>query len=511
MDKNNYFLMNPFQKFFYRSKKAITGFPSALAGFFKTIGRGIAKLFIGLVKGIKDYFAGFAKGNALTKGSYAIMGLGHMGRGQAAKGIIYLLVEILFVLYMVFFGAPYLGKFFYGFFTKGTVGITETADYWNDDLGIYEKIVGDNSFKIILYGILTIFMIFFFLAIYLRSIKESRELEDMAKDGRKALSFRKEAGELLNEKFHIPLLSLPMLGLFVFTVVPLVTMIIIAFTNYDASTVVPQHLFRWVGFANFRDIFGGNSALSGTFLRVLGWTLICAFFATFSNYFGGMIVALLINKKGIKFKKLFRTIFVMTIAVPQFVSLMIVSKMLTAGDSMEMSGIITQILYKLFGFQLKFGINITHTRIAIILVNMWIGIPYSMLICSGILMNIPADLYESARIDGAGPVKTFIKITLPYMLFVTGPYLITTFIGNINNFNVIFLLSGGGPGDLLKYTSGAKGTDLLITWLYKLSLGVDRNYKLASVIGILVFIISATFSLLVYNRSSAVTKEDQFQ
>ena len=82
-------------------------------------------------------------------------------------------------------------------------------------------------------------------------------------------------------------------------------------------------------------------------------------------------------------------IFVMTIAVPQFVSLMIVSKMLTAGDSMEMSGIITQILYKLFGFQLKFGINITHTRIAIILVNMWIGIPYSMLICSGILMNIP--------------------------------------------------------------------------------------------------------------------------
>ena len=219
MDKNNYFLMNPFQKFFYKTKRAIKNFPSALAGFFMAIGKGIARLFIGLGNGIKDYFAGFAKGNALTKGSYAIMGLGHMGRGQAAKGLIYLLVEILFVLYMVFFGAPYLGKFFYGFFTKGTVGITETADYWNDDLGIYEKIVGDNSFKIILYGILTIFMIFFFLAIYLRSIKESRELEDMAKDGRKALSFRKEAGELLNEKFHIPLLSLPMLGLFVFTVV----------------------------------------------------------------------------------------------------------------------------------------------------------------------------------------------------------------------------------------------------------------------------------------------------
>ena len=97
------------------------------------------------------------------------------------------------------------------------------------------------------------------------------------------------------------------------------------------------------------------------------------------------------------------------------------------------------------------------------------------------------------------------------MLFVTGPYLITQFIGNINNFNVIFLLSGGGPGDNIKYTNGAKSTDLLITWLYKLSLGTDRNYKLASVIGILVFVISAVFSIIVYNRSSAVQGEGNFQ
>ena len=506
-----YFLMNPFQKFLYNAKKSIKGFPKAVARLFKKIGLGILGFFKGLGKGFANYLKGFAKGNALTKASYVIMGTGHMFRCQVAKGLIYLLCEVGFVLYMIFFGGSYLGKFFYGFFTKGTVGIVETADYWNDDLGVYEKVVGDNSFKIILYGILTIFMIIFFVAIYLNSLKESRQLEEYAKEGKRALSFRKEVAQLFDTKFHVTLLSLPMIGLFVFTVVPLVTMIVIAFTNYDASTEVPQHLFRWVGFENFKEIFGKNSQLSGTFGRVLGWTLIWAVFATFTNYFGGMIVALLINKKGIRFKKVFRTIFVMTIAVPQFVSLMIVSKMLTAGDSMEMSGIITQMLYKMFGFNFKFGISIMHTRVAIILVNMWIGVPYSMLICSGILMNIPADLYESARIDGAGPVTTFFKITLPYMLFVTGPYLITQFIGNINNFNVIYLLSGGGPGDLLKYTSGAKGTDLLITWLYKLSLGSDRNYKLASVIGILVFVISATFSLLVYNKSSAVTKEDEFQ
>ena len=296
----NLHLMSPFQRLFFGTEKTVAGIPSALARFFVGLGRGIASFFIRTGKGIRNYCVGFVKGNILTKGSYVVMGLGHMGRGQAAKGLIYLVIEALFVLYLVFFGAPYLGKFFYGFFTKGTVGITETTeDVWNDDLGHYEKIVGDNSFHVILYGILSIFMILFFLAIYLRSLKESRELEELVKDGKKAVSFRKEAGELLNEKFHLPLLSLPMLGLFIFTVVPLVTMIVIAFTNYDASTEVPQHLFRWVGFANFRDVLGGNSALSGTFLRVLGWTLIWAFFATFSNYFGGMIVALLINKKGI--------------------------------------------------------------------------------------------------------------------------------------------------------------------------------------------------------------------
>jgi arabinogalactan oligomer/maltooligosaccharide transport system permease protein len=204
---------------------------------------------------------------------------------------------------------------------------------------------------------------------------------------------------------------------------------------------------------------------------------------------------------------------VATIAVPQFVSLLIMSKMLDTGGGILGSGggIITQLIENLFGYHLQFGLDILTTRICIILVNLWIGVPYSMLLCSGILMNILEYLYESARIDGTGPWRRFRKITLPYMLFVTGPYLITQFIGNLNNFNVIFLLSGGGPGDLSLYTNGAKGTDLLITWLYKLSLGADRNYKLASVIGIFVFIISAALSLIVYNRSSAVKGEEHFQ
>ena len=147
-------------------------------------------------------------------------------------------------------------------------------------------------------------------------------------------------------------------------------------------------------------------------------------------------------------------------------------------------------------------------RICVVVINMWVGIPYTMMTFSGVLMNIPAELYESAEIDGAGPVRRFVSITLPYMMFVTAPATITTFVGNINNFNVIYLLTGGGPFSLDYYQAGK--TDLLVTWLYKLT--VDQHeYALASTIGIFIFLIVSTGSLLVYNRTAAVQKEDMFQ
>ena len=133
-----------------------------------------------------------------------------------------------------------------------------------------------------------------------------------------------------------------------------------------------------------------------------------------------------------------------------------------------------------------------------------------MLIATGILMNIPSDLYESARIDGAGPFRTYMKITLPYMLFVTTPYLITSFIQNVNNFNVIYLLTAGAPATM-EYETPAGYTDLLITWLYKLTMTQTSDYKMASVIGISVFVVIAIFSLVVYNATGSVKNEEDFQ
>jgi arabinogalactan oligomer/maltooligosaccharide transport system permease protein len=218
-----------------------------------------------------------------------------------------------------------------------------------------------------------------------------------------------------------------------------------------------------------------------------------------------MAVAILINQKGIRFKKLWRTILVMTIAVPQFVSLLYVGKMFAA------DGLVNSYLIKwgLISRAIPFWTNPLYSRILIIVINLWVGIPYIMLIATGLLMNIPEDLYESAKIDGANAFQMFFSITLPYMLFVTGPFLLTQFIGNLNNFNVIFLLTQGKPQSM-NLKGGAGYTDLLVTWLYKMTVN-DTNYKTAAVIGIMVFIVTAVISLVVYNVLPSVKDEEGFQ
>ena len=283
-------------------------------------------------------------------------------------------------------------------------------------------------------------------------------------------------------------------------------MICVAFTNYDATHQAPSKLFTWVGLENFGNLFSfGRDGFGGTFLTVLIWTLVWAFFATFIDYFLGIAVAILINKKGIRFKKLWRTILVLTIAVPQFVSLLYIYKLFAA------DGLIngTLIRWGLIESALPFWTNPMWARITIIIVNIWIGIPYLMLIATGLLMNIPEDLYESARIDGATPWQMFKSITLPYMLFVTGPFLLTQFTGNLNNFNVIYLLNQGNPKSM-GMVGGAGGTDLLVTWLYKMTIN-DTNYKMAAVIGIMVFIVTAVVSLVVYQMLPSVRDEEGFQ
>lgn len=453
----------------------------------------------------KKMQTGFKESSWLTRVSCLVMGFGQIARGQIVKGLFYMSVQAAFILYMLFVGGRFVGKLF-----SGNLGTKLAGEQWNEELQIFEKIKGDNSFLILLYGVASVIIIFLFLCVWAVQIKGNYENDLRVKNGERLPSAAEDLNALFNRRFYIPLLLFPFIGLLLFTVMPLVFMALIAFTNYDYAHMPPGKLFTWVGFTNFKTMFslsGGTSGFAFVFLRVLLWTFVWAFFATFTNYFLGLVIALLINKKGIKCKALWRTLFVIAIAIPQFVTLLLMQKILD-GDG---------ILNKILGTNILWLTDQRHfallPRVVIILVNIWIGVPYTLLMCSGILLNIPSDYYEAARIDGASVVRIFFAITLPYMLHVTTPYLITQFVGNINNFNVIWLLTGGGPVDNIYYGGGtqAQSTDLLVTWLYRLTTDQNPKYNVASVIGIIIFVISASLSLVTFNRTSAARNEGAFQ
>lgn len=207
------------------------------------------------------------------------------------------------------------------------------------------------------------------------------------------------------------------------------------------------------------------------------------------------------------------------IAVPQFVSLMLIRNFFHDDGVVNVVCRNLGITKWLFDIgmipketYIPFLTDVRWVRPMIILINMWVGIPFTMLMVSGILMNIPGELLESAKIDGANAWQSFKSITMPYILFITGPYLINTLVSNINNFNVIYLLTREvyGTKNMELAAVSANETDLLITWLYKLTRDQD-SYNMASVIGIIVFIICASVTLLSFNRMIKGDKEETFQ
>ncbi len=446
---------------------------------------------------LQEFANAFIKGDFKTKLSFVIMGSGNILRGQFIKGLLYLGVQLAYFNFLIAFALPYLKQI-------TTLGTAVKYEVWNASLEIYEYVQGDNSMLILLYSLLSVFITLYFLYLYGKNVASAFKSQQIASSGKKPPSFLTDLKSLLDSNYHKTLLTLPTFGVIAFTILPLVFMILIAFTNFDRFHQPPGNLFTWVGFENFKDTLWQNKTKATTVRSLFAWTMVWAFFATLTNYFFGMILAMVINRKTIKLKKFWRTIFVITIAVPQFVSLMLMSRLLhelgPLNVALQATGLTTA--------PIPFLTNGNLARIVVIVVNMWVGIPYTMLITTGILMNIPAELYESAKMDGAGPWMTYLKITMPYMLFVSGPYLITQFIGNINNFNVIYLLTGGGPLSLDYFQAGK--TDLLVTWLYKLTV-TEQNYSMASTIGIIVFILSAIFALIAFNTSSSVKKEEEFQ
>ena len=439
--------------------------------------------------------AALKKGDIATRLSFIICGAGNIIYRQFIKGLIFLGIEALYIYYLVTKGLHDLSML-------PSLGWREQQKTWNEAKGFYEYTAGDNSVLILLWGVVAVFLTFMFILFWIGQVKSAYKAQCLTKQGKHVNSFWEDIRDLFNGNLQNLLMSIPMTGIIAFTILPLIFMISMAFTNYSK---VGDHLvlFDWVGLVNFKKVLSFSDSIGQQFWSVLGWTLVWAVLATGLNYILGMILAIVINRKGTRFKSFWRFCFILSIAVPQFVSLLIMRTMFSQ------QGAVNVLLQKwgLISSPIPFWTDTTWARCMVIIINLWVGIPYTLMQATGILQNIPSELYESAKVDGANAVVTFFKITLPYMMFVMTPYLITQFTGNVNNFNVIFLLSGGAPTPV---GNSAGKTDLLVTWLYKLT--VDQQYfNLGSVIGIMTFVVLAIVALVTYRNTASYKDEEGFQ
>lgn len=475
---------------------------NAVVKFFGTIGNFF-----------KDFAEAAAKGDGAVKASILLAGAGYWKRKQIIKGFLVTILEIAVVLYTILIGIPYIGKL-------RTLGTVEREMVYNPDTMKNEVNDFDNSLLILLFGVISLSFLVVAVFLWMANVRNAYRLQKLAEAGDHINTFREDVSAMLNDKFHLTLLALPILGIIIFNVMPLIVMICIAFTNYDQSHMPPAALFTWVGMANFKSLVTTSitETFGYTFQKILGWTLLWALLATATTYFGGIILALLINNKKTKMKKMWRTLFVSAISIPQFVTLLLMRNFFAnngiANTFCESIGLTE--LFRNMGWistsYIPFLTDPVWAKITIVVINIWVGVPYLMLIATGVLMNIPEELKESARIDGANTFQIFRKITMPFMFFITGPYLVTQFTANINNFNVIYLLTQDvyTTTDQKLAASSGKEIDLLVTWLYRLT-SEQYNYKMAAVLGICVFVVCAVVTLLAFNFLIKGDKEESFQ
>ncbi|MFC4652065.1 carbohydrate ABC transporter permease [Lactococcus nasutitermitis] len=431
----------------------------------------------------------WSKGDTSTKLTFLFMGLNQIKNKQWVKGFSFLILEIAFIVWLIFSGIS-------AFSLLSTLGPYKvTKQVFNNAQQIYVTVHPSNSVLILLWGIMACVIVILFVLLYFVNYRSNKHLYWLQLNDKKIPTNKEELASLLDSRLHTTLMALPLLGILAFTVLPTIYMISMAFTNFDQQHATA---FSWTGFQAFGTVLTGN--LAGTFFPVLAWTLVWAVVATATTFLGGVLLAMLIESTGIKFKGFWRTIFVIVFAVPQFVTLLMMAQFL------DYQGVFNNILMSihLISSPINFiGASSSPmiARITVIVVNMWIGIPVSMLVSTAIIQNLPQDQIEAARIDGANVFQVFRSITFPQILFVMTPALIQQFIGNVNNFNVIYLLTNGNP--LNPNYNGAGSTDLLVTWLYKLVFGQTQRYNAAAVLGILIFIVNATVSLIAYRRTNA--------
>ncbi len=262
-----------------------------------------------------------------------------------------------------------------------------------------------------------------------------------------------------------------------------------AFTSSSGKALKPGFIDS-VGLSNFKKFFL-SFTLNGPLVRIIIWTFAFAFLSLLLNFGLGILIAVIYNDPKFPLRKLIRTLLIIPYTVPALLTILVWRGMLNP----EL-GVITRILENLLGWAPPWMTDQWWAKIAVLLINLWLSYPYFMLICSGSLQSIPEDYYAAAQVDGASKWQQFWKITLPLLLVAVGPLLLSSFVFNFNNFNLIYIFNAGGPPMAEDLIAGH--TDILISYVYNLAFsgGTGIDYGYASAITIIIFFIVGTITLL---------------
>lgn len=412
------------------------------------------------------------------------MGLGHLlYLKEYVKGILFALTELVFIALIPFF--------------YGKIHNLITLGDYKPDLPVKLR---DNSIFMLIDGILVLAVIAIFVIVYVISVKSAEKGYQEYCIFKRFPSTKNALSSLAGKSFPVLGLSPLVLLLLIFVVVPLIFSIAVAFTNYSAPDHIPPgKTVDWVGMENFKSLLGGSTNWTSGFVKVAVWTLVWAFGATFTCYFGGLLIAVMLNESKIKFHSVFRVIFILPYAVPAVIT-MITWRNLLNGSF----GVVNRTLQTLglISSPIPWLSSPLLAQVMCIVINLWAGFGYFMMLSMGAMTAVNADLYEAAKIDGASSAQVLAHVTLPLVLYQTMPQIVMSFMHNLNNFGIIFFLTGGMPLLSDSTTTLAGATDILVTWIYKLTMTLLK-YNYASVIAVLIFIVMAPFAIIMFRNTKS--------
>ncbi|MBP1948054.1 carbohydrate ABC transporter permease [Virgibacillus litoralis] len=411
--------------------------------------------------------------------SILFAGLGQLYNRRYIKGISLIVIEIAFLLTAL----QSLNYGIWGLRTLGTIAGT------------------DHSIRLLVIGVLSLITIIIVAALYVFNVYDARKQAKKIQNGWKPLKLKDTIRVAYDNTFPY-LMTFPGLLLMVFVVIfPLIFSVLLAFTNYNLFNSPPRNLVDWVGFDNFVELVT-VPIWQDTFISVFAWTIVWTVVATTLQIALGLFLAVLVNDPRVKFKRIIRTILILPWAVPAFVTILIFAAMFND----EFGAINRDIIIPLIGGDgLPWLSDPLYSRVAIIMIQTWLGFPFVFALFTGVLQSISKDWYEAADVDGGSRWQKFREITFPHVMFATAPLLIMQYAQNFNNFNIIYLFNEGGPP---VRGQNAGGTDILISWVYKLTFDTN-NYAMAAVISIIMGLLVSGFAFYQFRKTRSFKEEGE--